>query len=340
MELTRDVTAQQLPFSQARKVLVDIRAEVRDAMEPPMTLSDQELFDKVEGILQTKIDTGNKGMLFQLGLLYSEQGFYDKAFKCFELSKDDDFQSLYQYSVMLYDGIGVEHDPTRAVDCMRKLVEHTSRYAEHLVPAASFNLGRAYFQGYGTHLPRPSDQEALRWWLIAADDGNPRASVKAQSVLGMFYCRQSYTLDLHKAFFWHSEACGNGSLESQGALGVMYLHGLGVRKDKAAAYLCLKNASDRGNVYATANLVALFYHHKLFSRVVDLAVRASEMTDIQAIARQTDCLPSYTQKGVAMAAFYLARCLHRGLGLQRDVLRAQQLYTKVRQLCGCSEEEE
>lgn len=54
-----------------------------------------------------------------------------------------------------------------------------------------------------------------RWWLMAADDGNPSASVLAQSMLGMFYSRKD-TLDLRKAFFWHSEACGNGNLESQG----------------------------------------------------------------------------------------------------------------------------
>lgn len=50
---------------------------------------------------------------------------------------------------------------------------------------------------------------------MAADDGNPKASIKAQSTLGMFYSRTD-NLDLKKAFFWHSEACGNGSLESQG----------------------------------------------------------------------------------------------------------------------------
>jgi TPR repeat protein len=53
------------------------------------------------------------------------------------------------------------------------------------------------------------------WWLFAADDGNPRASVKAQTTLGFFYSREE-SRDLKKAFFWHSEACGNGSLESQG----------------------------------------------------------------------------------------------------------------------------
>ena len=55
----------------------------------------------------------------------------------------------------------------------------------------------------------------FRWWLRAADDGNPKASVKAQTTLGMFYSREE-SLNLKQAFFWHSEACGNGSLESQG----------------------------------------------------------------------------------------------------------------------------
>ena len=56
---------------------------------------------------------------------------------------------------------------------------------------------------------------SLRYWLMAADDGNPKASIKAQTMLGMYYCREE-SRDLKKAFFWHSEACGNNSLESQG----------------------------------------------------------------------------------------------------------------------------
>ena len=56
-----------------------------------------------------------------------------------------------------------------------------------------------------------------RWWILAADDGNPSACIRAQSMLGMYYARKD-TLDLQKSAFWHSEACGNGSLESQGGL--------------------------------------------------------------------------------------------------------------------------
>ena len=56
-----------------------------------------------------------------------------------------------------------------------------------------------------------------RYWLLAADDGNPSGHIVSQTALGMYYSRPE-TLDLKKAFFWHSEACGNGSLESQGEL--------------------------------------------------------------------------------------------------------------------------
>lgn len=55
----------------------------------------------------------------------------------------------------------------------------------------------------------------FRYWLLAADDGNPKASILAQTILGMYYSRPD-SFDLKKAYFWHSEACGNGSIESQG----------------------------------------------------------------------------------------------------------------------------
>lgn len=76
-----------------------------------------------------------------------------------------------------------------------------------------------------------------------------------------------------QAFFWHSEACGNGSLESQGALGIMYLYGQGIQQDPKAAIECLKEAAERGNVYAQAHLAAYYYHRKLYSRAAALAKR-------------------------------------------------------------------
>ncbi len=43
----------------------------------------------------------------------------------------------------------------------------------------------------------------------------------------------------------------------------------------------------------------------------------------------TDCLPAYVAKGVAIAAFYLARCLHLGRGIEKDEAAAKKYYSKV-----------
>merc|ERR1712002_252322 len=164
--------------------------------------------------------------------------------------------------------------------------------------------GKAYFRGYGVkHL----DDEAERYWLLAADDGNPNASIKAQSMLGMFYSRPE-SLNLEKSFFWHNEACGNGSLESQGALGVMYLYGLGTKRDLDAAAICLKEAAERGNVYAMANLAAYYYQRKLYSKSVELSSRLAILGNTKEIAVESNCEEGYVSKGIAMGCFYYARC--------------------------------
>ncbi|KAL8615817.1 hypothetical protein ACOMHN_048525 [Nucella lapillus] len=326
MELTKDLKAEQVQFPREQKILTDIAQQAREHAPGLASLTEEALFERVENILVDRIKNGDKRAYFQLGLLFFEQGLYEKAWNYFDRSKDLDFQSLYQLSVMMYDGIGGTQDTKTAVELMQKLASSTSRHAKHLLPGVRFNIGRAYFQGYG--VKPQSDSEAEKWWLMAGDDGNPQASVKAQSTLGMFYSRQSDSLDLQKAFFWHSEACGNGSIESQGALGVMYLYGLGVKKDTDAAYICLKDAADRGNVYAMGNLISLFYQRKLFTKAADLASKVAVLNDVDLIAQETDCLPGYINKGVSIAAFYLARCLAGGLGIKQDSARAKEFYSR------------
>lgn len=58
-----------------------------------------------------------------------------------------------------------------------------------------------------------------------------------------------------------------------GALGVMYLYGLGVNKDLNAAYVCLKEASDRGNIYAQGNLTYYYYQRKMYTKAAELAAK-------------------------------------------------------------------
>ncbi|KAH3789784.1 LRP2-binding protein-like isoform X2 [Dreissena polymorpha] len=324
MDIPKDLSAENVSFPKEKNILNDIAQETKDAPGYG-SLSEDELMEKVEGILMEKIKEGEKRAYFQLGLFYYEQGVMEKAIIYFERSKEFDYQSLYMLSIMLYDGIGCKSDTKTAVSYIRKIAHSEDKRSKHLVNAAQFNLGRAYFQGYG--VDRQSDTEAEKFWLLAADDGNPKASVKAQSTLGMFYSREE-SLDLKQAFFWHSEACGNGSLESQGALGVMYEYGVGARRDTDSAYVCLKGAADRGNVYAMGNLVAHYYRRKLYTKAADLASRVSGLSDIDLIAQQTDCLHSYIRKGIALSCFYYARCLHEGLGTKKDEGEAKKYYSR------------
>ncbi|XP_064917272.1 LRP2-binding protein isoform X3 [Columba livia] len=298
----------------------------RPARGPPAeNCSHAALFAKAEELLEKRIARGDTLACFLKGQLYYEEGLYEEALIQFEKIKDTDFQAMYQLGVMHYDGLGTRENPEKGVEYMKKILSSDSPKARHLKFAAAYNLGRAYYEGCGV---RRSTEEAERLWLIAADHGNPKASVKAQSTLGLFYC-VSVPKDLKKAFFWHSEACGNGNLESQGALGVMYLHGQGVSQNTKAAVECLREAAERGNTYAQGHLVEYYYNRKFYSTAVALAKRATENDDIAMLAKITGCLPTYVAKGAAMAAFYLARCLQLGRGTQQDQAAAEKYYSKA-----------
>lgn len=78
-----------------------------------------------------------------------------------------------------------------------------------------------------------------------------------------------------------------------GALGVMYEYGIGARRNTDSAYICLKGASDRGNVYAMGNLVAHYYHRKLYTKSADLASRFGFMAVAKYLFRSHDFLEHF-----------------------------------------------
>ena len=148
-------------------------------------------------------------------------------------------------------------------------LEITEQYKE-LIHSAQYNVGKAYFQGFGV---KQSDLETEKYWIMAADNGSPKGCISAMVSLAFFYSRKSEPefFDLKKAFFWHNEACGNGSLESQGALGAIYYYGIGVKQDMEAAYETLTNSSERGNVYSMGLLSYYYFRNKFFAKAYDLS---------------------------------------------------------------------
>ncbi|XP_051514552.1 LRP2-binding protein isoform X1 [Myxocyprinus asiaticus] len=287
-----------------------------------------ESVEKTVRLQKEKAERGDSQATFLLGQLHYEEGRYTEAEMIFDSIRDQDPRALYQLAVIYYDGLGTKEDLSKAIEYMRKVALWDSPEVGCIRYAALYNLGRAYLEGFGV---QTSSTEAERLWLLAADDGNPNASVKAQSALGMFYCRPE-TLNLRKAFLWHSDACGNGSLESQGALGVMYLFGHGVQRDPEAALFCLKEAAERGNVYAQGHLTACYYHRKLYSRAAALGESVCKYEDISALARHTDCLEEYIRKGISIAMFYYARCLQLGRGILQNRETAQRYFTQAAEI--------
>ncbi|XP_036620664.1 LRP2-binding protein isoform X2 [Trichosurus vulpecula] len=291
-----------------------------------------KLVEKALQLLKERIRKGDPLARFLRGQLYFEEGWYEEALDQFEEIQESDHQAVYQLGVMYYDGLGTEANPEKGVEYMKKILESPCPKARHLKYAAAYNLGRAFHEGQG--VPH-NDEEAERLWLFAADNGNPKASVKAQSILGMYYSTKE-PKDLEKAFFWHSEACGNGNLESQGALGLMYFYGQGIPQNTDAALQCLRQAANRGNVYAQGHLVEYYYKMKFFTKCVTFSKRISGYDvsyDVPTIAQITDCLPEYITKGIAMASFYYARCLQLGLGVPKDEAEARNYYSKACRLC-------
>ncbi|XP_078004629.1 LRP2-binding protein isoform X1 [Phascolarctos cinereus] len=287
-----------------------------------------KLVEKALQLLKERMRKGDPLARFLRGQLYFEEGWYEEALDQFEEIQENDHQAVYQLGVMYYDGLGTKANPEKGVEYMKKILESPCPKARNLKYAAAYNLGRAFHEGQG--VPH-NDEEAERLWLFAADNGNPRASVKAQSILGLYYSTKE-PKELEKAFFWHSEACGNGNLESQGALGLMYFYGQGVPQDIDAALQCLRQAADRGNVYAQGNLVEYYYKMKFFTKCVAFSKRISEYDvchDVPTIAQMTDCLPEYITRGIALASFYYARCLQLGLGITKDEVEARKYYSKA-----------
>lgn len=329
LDLSRELSAERLPSpaSSDQSLVSLVRDESMSIQDGGdfNHLSDQELAEKVQSLLLARIEKGDKNSLFQLGQLYFEQEQYEEAAEYLEQAAEHgDFQAMFQLAVMFFDGLAGPADHQKGFEYMMVIATTSSKKAQHLLRAAQYNIGRAYFQGYGV---KQSDELAEKYWLLAADDGNPKACIKAQNVLGLFYSRPDST-NTKKAFFWHSEACGNGSLESQGALGVMLLNGLGCKKDVGGAVICLREAAERGNVYAMGNLVAYYYGRKLHTKTVELAARVSHLDNVDQIAQETECLPAFVRKGIALACFYYARCLYLGLAIKKDEAEAKKYYSK------------
>ncbi|CAH8539430.1 unnamed protein product [Schistosoma guineensis] len=304
------------------------------------TLESERIFNRhlvsenLETLLKKWLDEGDEQCAFYLGQIYFEKEKYNEAWNYFRMGyeKFNDHKSKFQLGIMLYDNLvskdvtKVSNPQAKACEFFKEIMTLNVQLAlpvdqRNLVFSAAFNLGRAYYQGYGVC---PSTEDALRCFLFAANNGDSKACISAQTAVGYLYSGPEIR-DLQKAFQWHSDACGNGSVESQAVLGVMYLYGIGVKENCDNALFCLSEASARGSLYAKANLIYFYYRRKMFTNVCYLA---SRMVTCDNFVTTSECIQTFQYRAMSMACFLYALCLKSGKGVQKDELLADQLFSK------------
>jgi len=116
---------------------------------------------------------------------------------------------------------------------------------------AQYSLGICYKNGRGVE---KNDKEAFRWYMLAAEQGEPRA----QYNLGVCYkFGIGVPKDYNEAVKWYRLAAQQGHPQAQCNLGVCYANGEGVVKDLEEAYFWFSLAEANGNKTAAENRALL-----------------------------------------------------------------------------------
>ena len=109
----------------------------------------------------------------------------------------------------------------------------------------AYLLGLIYFNGYKVHKNKAT---AENWYLKAVEKGSLTAACK----LGYYYVNERQMYD--KGFSVLEKAYAGGSTEATRLLGLCYKNGIGVKKNRFKAKALLKEAAEKGDEDAAAEL--------------------------------------------------------------------------------------
>ena len=192
------------------------------------------------------------------------------------------------------------------------------QYAERGEALAQFGLGFMYWNGQG--IPQ-NYSEAVKWYGLAADQGNARA----QYNLGVIYAT-GVSHDYAQAAKWFRSAADQGYAPAQYNLAQLYDKGLNGSRDPAEAIRWYRRAADQNSILAQINLGFAYSEGKDvpqdYSEAVKWYRRAAEQGNPMA---QFNLAQMYSEgKGVekqhGVAAMWLRRAANQGYPLAQNNL--------------------
>lgn len=256
-------------------------------------------------------------------------------------------EAQYEVGLMFANGLGTPQDLTQAIVWI-------SKAAERGLPAAQYLLATRYAGGIAV---AKDDRLALAWFVRAADQGHTKAIFKLGQMLGNAHPQAQLACI--------REAADAGLPEAQHALGLSFVSGQGQGQDLRLAFLWYEKSARQGFAPAQYALACLFMEGKGTSHSPEDAVvwyRAAALQDHPAaqvalelidqaqtplrngsIPRSRRRATSKERRkgserwrkaaalGDADAAYQVALMHELGLGVEKDLALARDLYLSAAQ---------
>ncbi|KAI4116556.1 MAG: hypothetical protein LQ345_003043 [Seirophora villosa] len=214
---------------------------------------------------------------------------------------------------------GPNSDSHAALDDVLEYLDLMSRKGDM---RATFNLGRLNYEGTQTMKRNLRTARyyfrlvARKYWakdgsVLTEDNGTGRIASKAAGYLGRMSLRgEGMEQSFPKALIWFKRGLANGDALCQYELGLMYLHGYGVRKDPVVAADYFKEAANQDMASAQTHLGRLFL----------------DQGDISTATRYFDLA---ARNGHIEAFYHLAEISNNGIGRERSCGIATAYYKLV-----------
>ncbi|KAJ3107183.1 hypothetical protein HDU97_004603 [Phlyctochytrium planicorne] len=162
----------------------------------------------------------------------------------------------YALGVCYHDGVGVQKDPTKAVDYYKRSAAARQPRGEGKLSGTSSPesnigtgiLGYCYGEGFGVE---KDEQKAFSLYLSAAQQGE---SVSMYNVAHCYEEGIGAEKNLEEAIKWYVQSANLGNCYAQNSLGYMYEEGLGVARDEWVAVHWYKLSAEQGYPWAQCNL--------------------------------------------------------------------------------------
>lgn len=185
------------------------------------------------------------------------------------------------------------------VSCKSNNIRRLELIAESGDHEAQGNLGFMYQYGYGV---KGNIKEAIKWYKLAASDGDP----VAEGTVGRLYFEMD---DYQNALPWFKKCALHGNSDCQGMVGTMYLYSQGVSKNMGEAKRWLKKSADQGNGSAQCYMGDIYFNEKSYEQAFPYLQKAFE-------------------KSCATAAKHLSKMYQDGLFVKENAVQAKKMSEK------------